>query len=211
MWARKCLTTAVVVLAASTIAPRPASADWVLTPFVGWNFGSSADVSGKGGVSTFSRFAHKVDYGASAAYMGKGIVGAEVDFGYSPSFYANTTQTGFQFSSGSNVTTLTGNVIVGIPIGGEHNASIRPYAVGGVGLLRSRVGDAEGFFNVTTKNDFGFDVGAGLMGFVTPNVGIRGDVRYFRGFTGALSGSATPLALGNFQFWRAGLGVSFRF
>jgi hypothetical protein len=36
-------------------------------------------------------------------------------------------------------------------------------------------------------------------------------VRYFRGFTGAPSDSATGLALGNFQFWRASAGVTFKF
>jgi outer membrane protein with beta-barrel domain len=210
MFVRKCLVTAAVLIAASTVAPRSASADWVLTPFVGWNFGGSADVSGNGGVSTVNRFAHKANYGVSAAYMGKGIVGGEVDFGYSPNFYANTTATGFQFASSNNVTTLTGNVIVGIPVGGS-GASVRPYAVGGVGLLRSRVGDAAGLFNVSSKNDFGFDVGGGVMGFVHQNIGLRGDVRYFRGFTGAPSGSATGLALGNFQFWRASAGVTFKF
>ena len=207
---RRCLVTAGVVLVASTVTPRTASADWLLTPFVGWNFGSSANVSGNGGVSTLNRFAHKADYGLSAAYMGKGIVGAEADFGYSPSFYANTTNTGFQFSSNSNVATLTGNLIVGIPIGGEHNPSIRPYVVGGAGLIRSRVQDADGFFTVTTKNDFGLDVGGGVMGFISRNVGIRADARYFRGLTGA-AGSPNSLALSRFQFWRAGIGVSFAF
>jgi outer membrane protein with beta-barrel domain len=211
MFLRKCLVTATVVLAASTVAPRSASADWVLTPFVGWNFGGSADVSGNGGLSTVNRFAHKVDYGVSAAYMGKGIVGAEVDFGYSPSFYTNTTSSGFQFSSNNNVTTLTGNVIIGVPIGSKYAASVRPYAVAGLGLLRSHVGDAAGLFNVSSKNDFGFDLGGGVMGFVSKNVGLRGDVRYFRGFKGAPSDSATGLALGNFQFWRASAGVTFKF
>lgn len=210
MLVRKCLVMAAAVLAATAISPRSASADWVLTPFVGWNFNGSADVSGNGGASSLNRFAHKVDYGVSAAYMGKGILGAEVDFGYSPSFFANTAATGFQFASSNNVTTLTGNVIVGVPLGG-HGASVRPYAVGGVGLLRSRVGDEAGLFNVASKNDFGFDLGGGVMAFISQNVGLRGDVRYFRGFQGAPSDSATGLAVGNFQFWRASAGVTFKF
>jgi hypothetical protein len=210
MSVRKCLVTAAVALAASTVAPRFASADWVLTPFAGWNFGGSADVSGNGGLSAKNRFAHKANFGVSAAYMGKGIVGGEVDFGYSPNFYENTTATGFQFANSNNVTTLTGNVIVGVPAGG-HGASVRPYVVGGVGLLRSHVGDAAGLFDVSSKNDFGFDLGGGLMGFISQNVGLRGDVRYFRSFKGAPPDSATGLALGNFQFWRASAGVTLKF
>jgi opacity protein-like surface antigen len=94
---------------------------------------------------------------------------------------------------------------------GGHGASVRPYVVGGVGLLRSRVGDAAGLFDVSSKNDFGFDLGGGLMGFISQNVGLRGDVRYFRGFKGARSYSATGLVVGNFQFWRASAGVTFKF
>src|ERR1043166_9697514 len=153
MFLRKCLITVAVAAAASTVAPRTASADWALTPFVGWNFGGSADVSGNGGASTANKFAHKVDYGVSAAGMGKGILGGEVDFGYSPNFFANTTATGFQFSSSNNVTTLTGNLIVGAPVGG-HGGSVRPYGVGGVGLIRQRVGAVSGsgdVFDVSSK------------------------------------------------------------
>lgn len=210
MFVRKWLLTGMAIAAAMAIAPRPASADWVVTPFVGWNAGGSADVNGSNGNTTTSKFEHKIDYGVSAAAMGAGAVGFEVDFGYSPNFFETGTATnGFQFTNDSNVTTLTGNLIVGAPIGG-HGGSIRPYAVGGVGLVRSNVADAAGLFDVTTKNDFGFDVGAGVMGFFAQNIGLRGDVRYFRGFSGS-SNNATGLGLSNFNFWRTSVGVSFKF
>jgi outer membrane protein W len=211
MLVRKWVLSAALVTVAAVAAPRSASADWVITPFVGWNTGGSADVNGSNGSTNSSKFEHKVDYGVSVTGMGAGVIGGELDFGYSPNFFAtNTDSSGFQFTSGSNVTTLTGNVIVGVPIGG-HGGSIRPYAVGGVGLIRSNVQDAAGLFDVTTKNDFGFDIGAGAMGFVAQNVGIRGDVRYFRGFRGSNSDTLTGLALSNFDFWRASVGVSFKF
>ena len=211
MSVRKWVLSAVVVTAAAVAAPRSASADWVITPFVGWNTGGSADVNGSDGSTNSSKFEHRADYGVSLAQMGKGVIGYEVDFGYSPNFFETGTSTpGFQFTNDSNVTTLTGNIIVGVPIGG-HGGSIRPYAVGGVGLIRSNVQDAAGLFDVTTKNDFGFDVGAGAMGFVSQNVGIRGDVRYFRGFRGSSSDTVTGLALSDFDFWRASVGVSFKF
>jgi len=199
-------------VAALAASPATASADWIVTPFVGWNFGSSADVSGSSGSAVTNKFNHKADYGVSLDWMGKGIVGADLDFGYSPNFFAATASSGnnVTFSNNSNVTTLTGNVIVGVPVGG-HGASIRPYVVGGVGLIRERVQDAGGLFDVNSKNDFGFDVGAGLMGYFSQNVGLRGDVRYFRGFRGAPSGSFSGIALSNFAYWRASLGVSFKF
>ena len=64
---------------------------------------------------------------------------------------------------------------------------------------------------MTTKNDFGFDVGGGVMGFFTQNVGLRGDFRYFRSFQGAEPDNVTGLALSNFHFWRGSLGLAFKF
>jgi opacity protein-like surface antigen len=190
-------------------APKTASADWVITPFVGWNAGGSADVNGSDGITTSNKFEHKINYGVSVAGMGAGVVGFEVDFGYSPNFFeTGTAADGFDFTNDSNVTTLTGNAIVGIPIGG-HSASVRPYVVGGVGLIRTNVQDAGQFFDVSTKNDFGFDVGAGVMGFVAQNIGLRGDVRYFRSFNG--SDNLTTLGLSDFNFWRTSVGVTFKF
>jgi opacity protein-like surface antigen len=210
MLVRKSVLSLALVGAAMMVAPRPAAADWVITPFVGWNAGGSADVNGSDGSTTSSTFEHKIDYGVSVAAMGNGAFGFEADLGYSPNFFeTGTANNGFAFTNDSNVTTLTGNLIVGVPIGG-HGGSIRPYAVGGVGLIRSNVADAAGLFDVTTKNDFGFDVGAGVMGFFAQNIGLRGDVRYFRGFRGT-SDNATGLGLSNFNFWRTSLGVTFKF
>jgi opacity protein-like surface antigen len=210
---KKLLVTSAICATAFMAAPATASADWVVTPFVGWNFGGSADVNTATAGTLFSnQFEHKIDYGVSVAQMGAGIIGWEADFGYSPNFFetGNATNNAFDFTNDSNTTTLTGNVIVGAPLGG-HGGSIRPYAVGGVGLIRTNVQDAAGFFqDVTSKNDFGFDLGAGVMGYFAQNVGIRGDVRYFRSFNGS-NDNPTGLGLSNFHFWRGSVGVSFKF
>ena len=70
--------------------------------------------------------------------MGKGAVGFEVDFGYSPNFFETSTPPSgfFKFTPDSNVTTLTGNLVIG-----AHGGRIRPYVVGGVGLIRTKVQD----------------------------------------------------------------------
>lgn len=209
---KKLLVTSAMCALALVAVPRNASADWVITPFVGWNFGASADVNNAiAGMSFGNKFEHKVDYGVSLAQMGAGIIGWEVDFGYSPNFFETSTASNndFQFTNDSNTTTLTGNVIVGAPLGG-HGGSIRPYAVGGVGLIRTKVQDVGQFFDVNTKNDFGFDLGGGVMGYVAQNVGIRGDIRYFRSFNGSTD-NVTGLGLSSFRFWRGSVGVSFKF
>jgi len=207
----KRLLTAAIAAAALAAAPRPASADWVVTPFVGWNNGGSADVSGSDGTTRTSKFEHRINYGVSVAGMGKGIFGGEFDLGYAPNFFetGNTNADGFTFTNDSNVLTMMGNLIVGAPIGG-HGPSIRPYAAGGVGLIRTNVKTVGDVFDITTKNNFGFDIGGGAMGFVSQNVGFRGDVRYFRSFRGS-SDNFTTLGLSNFNFWRISGGVTFKF
>jgi opacity protein-like surface antigen len=187
-------------------APRTASADWTLTPFIGGNFGGSANVNGSGGPTFSNKFEKKLDYGVSLTSMGAGPLGFEIDFGYSPNFFeASTTGTGFQFTSKSNVTTLMGDLVIG-----GHSGAVRPYAVGGVGLLRTNVQDLQQVFSVNTKNDFGMNIGGGVMGFFSKNVGLRGDVRYFRGFRGS-SDNAAGLGLSDFKFWRGSLGLALKF
>ncbi len=173
------------------LAPATARADWLITPFIGTNWSSNATTE------------HRVPFGASLAYMGGGIVGVETQFAYTNQFFGSSNQIG-----SNNVVSWMGNVIVGAPIGGY--TQIRPYAVGGVGLLRQRIGGNAGdLFDITT-NDFGMDVGGGVMGFFTPNIGLRGDVRYYRSLTGS---NDAPFAvdLGRFHYWEGTVGVAFKF
>lgn len=196
-----------LALAAALIMAQPstASADWMFTPFVGLGTGSSIkDISGRELDSQT-----KATFGAGLTWMGAGILGFDVDFGYTPNFFGDDPDFG-----DSNVTTLMVNAIVGAPIGGQHGAGIRPYAVGGIGLLRQRVNSANSFFNDVSRNDMGFDLGGGVSGFFTDNVGIRGDVRYFRKLKGGDSNSPNNLDIfdvDTLSFWRGTVGVNFRF
>src|SRR5439155_20805975 len=97
----------VIVLSATAAlvcAPSPARADGYVNPWAGVNFGSDV-ANGRTG------------FGVSAGGMGAGVIGGEVNFGYSPSFF------GTQNDFGNNtVIDLMGNLIVGVPIGGQHGA-----------------------------------------------------------------------------------------
>ena len=191
----------------SALTPAWASADWLFTPFVGGNFGGNADFGNFNNIGDETQ--RRLDFGASLGWMGKGIVGFEVDFGYSPNFFTNTNgNADIPFGDG-NVTTLMGNIIVGAPIGGQTGKGIRPYGSGGIGLLKTRV-DGGQFFNNLDANDLGMNIGAGVHGFFSDNVGIRGDVRYFRSFRGTAD-NASGITLGDFKFWRASLGLSLKF
>src|SRR5688572_12250367 len=94
-------------------AAAPASADWLLTPYLGIVFGGAANTVD---IDDFDEaFEQRFTFGASAGWQGDGVIGFEVDFSKSPNF--------FQFTEGgedidltnadSSITTLMANLIVG--------------------------------------------------------------------------------------------------
>ena len=185
-----------LILASATavvLAPVPVRADGFVTPWVGSAFGSNIN----NGQATI---------GVSAGGMGAGIIGGEADFGWSPSFF------GTKSDFGSNtVLNLMGNLIIGVPIGGTHGAGVRPYVVGGVGLIRSQIDGGTIARVSSSENMFGWDAGAGVMGYFSDHVGLRGDVRYLRA-TSDLTTHVDSIDINGdkLHFWRATIGVTFR-
>ncbi|MGH8265102.1 MAG: outer membrane beta-barrel protein [Steroidobacteraceae bacterium] len=187
----KALILAAVV--AGVAMPTQARAEGYVSPWAGVAFGSNSDNS-------------QGTFGVDAGGMGGGIIGGEVDFGYSPSFFGTKSDFG-----NNTVIDLMANVIVGVPVGGTRGAGIRPYVTGGVGLLRTQI-DGGTLANVSSSNNmFGWNLGVGVMGYFADHFGVRGDVRYLRGFKDLNTG-ATSIDLNNAQlhFWRASLGLVFR-
>ena len=188
-------------------AATPASADWLLTPYLGVTFGGNANF---GNVGDFEdNFEKRVTFGGSAAWMGAGIIGFEVDLSTTPNFFQNTTGSGnFDYGDGY-LASFMGNLIVGAPIGGQTGVGVRPYGTAGIGLLRSSI-DGGGLFDHVSSSDLGFNAGAGVHVFFTDNVGIRGDLRYFRTFQRD-DNADLGFDLEDFDFWRGTVGVTFRF
>jgi opacity protein-like surface antigen len=207
MFVRKVLIIAALATAVLASTPQQASADWYLSPYIGGVFGGNADF---GDFDDFDdEFEKRVTFGGALGWMGNGVIGLEADFSWTPNFFQNTIgDEDFDFGD-SNVTTLMGNVVVGAPFGGQRGPGIRPYASGGIGLLRSQV-DGGDLFDDIDRNDLGVNVGAGLHGFFADNIGIRGDVRYFRSLQEE-DDDNLDIALSDFSFWRATVGVTFRF
>jgi opacity protein-like surface antigen len=193
---QRALKTVIVAGAmAFVFAPMQARADGFISPWVGSAFGTGSNVDN--GRTTF---------GVTAGGMGAGIIGGELDFGYSPTFF------GTEDDFGSNtVINLMANLIVGIPIGGQTGAGIRPYVSGGLGMLRTQI-DGGTFTDVSSKNNMlGWNAGAGVMGYFADHIGLRGDVRYMRGFEDLNTGiTAIDVNGGQMRFWRASIGVVFR-
>lgn len=192
-------TLALALLLAS-VAPATARADVLLIPFIGVNFGGNS-----GNELSDAVDAGRVDWGASFAYMGAGVLGFEVDFGYSPDFFGRTDV------GGSSVLTATGNLLLGIPFGGQTGIGFRPYVLAGLGLLRSEV-DAFGDVASADHTEAAWNFGGGAMFFFGTNVGLRTDLRYIRTFGRIdIDISDGVERLGRLDFARASAGLIVRF
>jgi len=179
----------VIGLVIGLLVPASAYADIIFTPFGGTTFNGDAPVK-------------KLSIGGSLTFMGT-IAGLEVEFGYTPDFFGE--QAGTALIADSNVTTFMGNIVIGPGVG-----PVRPYVVGGIGLIRPRV-NASGLFTNVSASQFGLDVGGGILVLARPNVGIRGDLRYFRRLTDPSNDNDLDVFLSNFDFWRFTAGLSFKF
>jgi len=188
---RLAITTAAAFFLVMSAAP--ARADIVLTPYVGSLFGGDLPDG-------------KTSYGATAAFMGHNIFGAEVGFNWTPKFVPGTA-THDDVAQAS----LMGNLIVGIPIGDSDQAGhIRPYVTGGAGLFRATAKQGD-FLDRINSNDFAVNFGGGVMAFFSEHVGVRGDIRYFRTLTNEDAGNGLDFELGDLNFWKWDIGAAFRF
>ncbi len=181
---------------AMLLAPSVASAQGYIVPFIGGNFGGDTGTTVGQSIGDTSRLAYGVRLGALAL----GVIGAEIDFGYTRNFYGH----GGTFDS-SGVLTVMGNLVVGIPAG-----PVRPYVIGGVGIIRRKI-DFSSFENVASVSDtkFAYDIGGGLNILFSKHVGINGDLRYFRNFSSDMS--FEDLISDKFGLWRASVGLVLQF
>ena len=187
--------------AALVLSPVQARAEGYISPWVATNAGTGFDGNNLG--RSFDN--GRAGIGTQVGAMGKGIIGAELDLGWSPSFFGSTSDFG-----NNSVIDVMGNIIVGLPIGGTRGAGIRPYATAGLGLLRTQIDGGTIATVSSSNNDFGWNAGAGVMGYFSDHFGLRGDVRYLRNIQNNSSGAVIDFDPGNFHFWRASIGVVIR-
>ncbi|MBI3493137.1 MAG: outer membrane beta-barrel protein [Acidobacteria bacterium] len=188
------LEAALIVGAAVLATPSVARADdwnnWFVSPFIGAQLGGDAPRTSPA-------------VGVSGGWMGS-RVGGEFDLGYGPEFFD---QNGF--ITDRRMITMMGNAIAPIPW--VHSEIFKPYIVGGLGVLKPKLSEAGGIFALDARK-FGMDLGGGVMTFVNPHVGLRGDVRYFRGLRKSDADTNDfGLDLSTFHFWRVSAGLVTRF
>ena len=198
------------------IQATPAKADWLLTPHIGVVFGGAANQFAAG--DRDDEFERRVTFGASLGYYRNGIFGVEVDYSGAPNF--------FQFTGGSgnfdlldfdsSVQTLMGNVVMALPIGGP-NGPFRPYLTAGFGSMRTQLRSETDVFDDLVDHDPAYNFGAGAHLLAKGRVGLRVDVRYFRGIEALDDDDPVdnplfdqPFNQEVFNFWRGTLGVTFR-
>jgi hypothetical protein len=144
--------------------------------------------------------------GIGGALLGD-VVGIDVDVGLAPGYFHDSGDR--HLLSGSGVTMFTGNVVIGVP---RHLTAytLRPYFVGGAGLVHARIDDLQDVFSVR-KTLPAVDVGGGVTGFLSNRTGLSWELRYFR----SVGGNIDPLAISplpeQLSFWRASMALVVRY
>ena len=176
-------------------ASAPARADGFIVPFLGFNFGGD---SARTCPALTNCKEKRANFGVALGSMGT-VFGFEEDISYAKNFFGETP------TGDNSVLTLMSNMMVGVGAG-----PVRPYVVGGVGLIRPHVSSFTGSIASfdTDKNTFGYDIGGGITGLFGSHVGIRGDLRHFK--------TMQDLDLFIFSnqkldFWRASVGLALNF
>jgi len=183
------------------LSPPEARAEWLFTPSIGSTFG--ADTFGEN---------NRV-MSLAIASIDEDAFGWEANLTVAPNFFDRTISQ-FDFVGSGNVTTTMINALISIPVAGQQRTSFRPYVTGGLGLMRMHVASDPADPFVTNEHEVGWDLGAGAMGFFGNYVGLRGDLRYLRSFQNGhpswTRNVDVDIAPGNFDFFQATVGLTFR-
>jgi opacity protein-like surface antigen len=177
-----------------TVSPSAARADVLLTPFAGLSFldgGSKTTYGaslGLGGLITLE---------ADVARTNLGTISAPV------------------FDLDVHATSFMANAMVRVPVG-----SVQPYALAGVGLVRLAGAFTlpfEGTLGDSTRSRPAYSLGGGVILYFSPNLGLRGDIRYIRPVgslrvTDLVNVPATgDVPTGNLDITRATIGLTLKF
>lgn len=174
-------------------AAAPARAQGFVSPFIGVDFGGDAQCPNLTGCED-----NKINAGVSFGAMGD-VLGFEEEIAYAPNFFGSAA------GLSSRVLTLMSNVMLVPKIG-----PVRPYVVGGIGLIKTHVDLTTTSVFTTNDNSLGWDVGGGVIGFIGDHVGLRGDLRYFHAFQD-LTVLGFTLSDSKLNYGRASAGVVLKF
>jgi hypothetical protein len=196
-----------LLTAALAAMPRGAAADErQLRGFIGATFGGGTNIVDP--ADPIPRGKANLILGGSGVFLGE-MFGVEVDVGDVPGFFDSDSS---PLVLGSRVTTITGNIVVAAPRR-MTEYSLRPYIVGGGGLMRVRTLTSLNVFDVSTFLPT-LDVGAGVVGFLTDRAGVCWEIRRFQSVGRGIGSSANGLSFGEeeqLSFWRATMAIAIRY
>ncbi len=179
--------------------PRTYAAEWQIKPFVGAELGASTTYVIVPASSLHPHFT----FGGNGTWLGE-IFGLEADFAHTHAVFNAVTA---PLVADSGATTLTGNLVVAMPRR-LAQYTLRPYVVGGAGLMHVSLDDIPGAFQVR-RNFQAMDLGGGVTGFLTPRVGVSWDVRYFRSIDRTIE-EGVSFGSEHLSFWRASMALAIR-
>lgn len=156
---------AVLLASLTLLPPAAAQAQGFISPLIGFNFGGDSGCPEITGCEE-----KRLNAGVSLGVIGS-VFGFEEEFAYASNFFGETP------GVSSSVLTVMTNVMFVPDIG-----PIRPYVVGGVGLIKTKIELTPESLLTSDNNHFGWDLGGGVMVFFGEHLGIRGDIRYFHAF-----------------------------
>ena len=192
------------------LSSRAGAAERQIKPFVGVTFGTSTtfvDLEDVTGAKRDTSSKKNVMFGVGGAMLWD-LFGVDAEVAHAPGFFQSGAQPALVLAS--SVTTVAGNLVVTLPRR-MTEYSLRPYFVGGAGLMRVRIDDVFGALKVHESLAM-IDLGGGATGFVSDTWGVYWDVRYFRSFSREAKGlSIAPEPLPErLSFWRASMGIVLR-
>lgn len=141
-----------------------ARAQGYISPLIGFNFGGDANCPNITGCQE-----KRLNYGVALGKMGS-VLGFEEEFAYAKDFFGTAP------TFNSSVLTVMSNAMFVPNIG-----PIRPYALVGLGLMKTHVEFTPTSLLTTDNNSFGWDIGGGVI-VGGAHLGVRGDIRYFHSF-----------------------------
>jgi opacity protein-like surface antigen len=173
---------------------RSAAAQGYVTPTAGYNFGGDS-----GCVSATNCNNKNWNFGIGLGALGS-IFGFETEFTYANEFAGSTP------TQQTSVLTIMGDFMLAPKI-----TIVQPYGLVGIGLIRTAftpTGGAE-----EDDNNFGWNVGGGLIVYFNKHFGLKGDVRYYHAFDAlSIIGINLPNVGSNkLDFGRVGLGAVIKF
>lgn len=187
--------------------PRPAAAEWHLTPMIGITFGGTTSIVDPQLVADKKHW----NFGGAVRFIGPGLLGVEGLFVYMPGFFDGTNPDLPPVAS-SRSFALMGNVVLSVP--SRNRYGLRPFLSGGIGLLQASWTDLRDPPILPAVNEklTGYNIGGGAVGFLSDRTGVRFELRHF----GTLIPTAPPseaIAFGNtrLRYWVASAGVVFRY